>query len=1384
MNPPAAPRIHSELAFVKNGHAAGLGLHPAPVSQTIALNLALDNDTLQASLSDGGAVFLVGELFDVQHRLAGLQRSWRADNSGEPSPIQSFGQALFDALLPPRIKTFLADSPGCELRLCLAPSLAGVPWEAAFDGHRFWASCHAVTRSILGAAPVARSDPPVAVNPGPLRVLLASVTGLSPLSEDHLRNLQAGLNELPQLALDCLTQEQLRDGSSAHQDSAARVFDVVHLAGNVDAILHALEVDAYLSQLARQAGLLVLDDLGDVPDTTDWRETGQRLAALLSKRPRICTIQRLGVARGDVRQLARFYEAAGDGVKLGEAARRSAPGDAAPQQLIGFFGDAGFSLRAVAQAGAAERSFRQVTSLSYDLVGSTDLMQRKGVEAYSIALLEYHRRFAAIIKQWGGTSDEPQGDDGIMCYFGALQAREDSVRSAIFAAIDLIEEARRNGIEIRIGMATGQVAVNETHFVGLSVHLAARIQSLASPGEILVSGTTAELARTHFGFEPFNYSQTLKGFSNPASVFKVEQARAMTQWSRWSSGNETALVGRESEVNQLLAKWEQVRDGHGIWLRVSGEAGIGKTRLISAFAQNLETAGEAEIFICRCFPETQSSAFGPVIDLLERWFQIQPTDDCPTRQSRVERTIETQGITDGERQAVSHLLGLSAGQAADLQRPLGTEPRRHTVLESMAGWMVRQANAKPLLFVMEDIQWADPSTLEFLDQLKSASARSALMTIVTERSERPAPQGHEFADEAMHIGRLSSPAVRELIRTLASSTTISRHLVNAIEAKSDGVPLFVEMSTRIVIESGQHQKPDDAPESQMLPIPQTVHGLLMQRLDSLGPARQLAQLCGAIGREFSLELLDAVTQNATSPVSPAQLRHHLGILIQSGLLLASRHQANQHFYFGHALIQDVAYQSMWESDRRILHQGIAQTLESRFPETCKTEPEILAHHLGASGQHQAAVKWHLLSAKKHKGNEAHYEALAHLGQAKHWLQSLKAAPARDKQELDIELMQAGQLIATKGYGSESVGQCYRRALALSLNLQDKKALLRAQLGIEAYHFLRGDFAQAHAYIAQAQRTAAEFNDGLTIAQCQWAVANILFHQGEVRTALDKMDECVAGCQRAGLKTSLVQSPQVMSLMYSSFCLWALGFADQALVRADAAVTLAESMKHRLGIGQALGMKGMVQLVCGDTAGARLTSERAVSVCESGDHEMWTAHARFINGCAIAGEGELERGLAIMDDADALWAATGAILTRSFYLVMRAQVNLQLLRHDRARELVAEARKIVVQHGERYFEAEVLRVEGEILLADGATAEHRNEVEMRFNEAIATAQARQLKALDLRARLSLCRLIADNGQPARATTLLNSILAEFHEGKDTHDYKAAKSFLAVLTNRFG
>lgn len=1039
-----------------------------------------------------------------------------------------------------------------------------------------------------------------------------------------------------------------------------------------------------------------------------------------------------------------------------------------------------------------QRTLRQLTVLSYDLVGSTDLIRDWDKENYSLRLEEMHRQLTTIVKRWGGISDLPQGDDGIMCYFGVHHLREDTVHCALHAALELAQEAQRLQMPVRFGVATGEIAVSSVHLIGEDINLAARIQKVAPLGAVLTSHSTAELAKTYFNLAAYSSTETLKGFPKAQTLYLLHGPKPLHDRAPNAESDGSILLGRQAEMDRLLEGWATAVSGTPRWLHVTGEVGIGKSRLVASFIHQLQPIGGSSAIVCRCYAETSGRAFSPIVDMLERWFQVLPSDSVDARSEKISQSIAENGIAPHDQIAVKYLLGLphSADQDPLFYRP--KEPRRQFIMRTMAHWLMKQAQNQAMCLVVEDLQWADPSTLDFLRCLRDTAKDCSLLVLLTERSSLDQNLGApiELADGQLRLGRLAASAVRNMIDALTAHASLPQHVVDAIAAKSDGVPLFVEMSTRAVLESPlMHAGPAGLRLTGDFPIPPTLNGLLMQRLDNLGPARQFAQFCSVIGREIPRQMLLALCDSGAANMPPAQAQLHLAALLRSGLVLTTTDTQRNvlNYYFRHALIHEVAYQSMWRTDRLQLHSGIAKAIVQTLPEMGTAQPEVLAQHYEASGDLAEGFKWHLKAARKYKQAEAHVESLAHLAAAKHLLLRLPGSTEVSKTMLDTELTMAGQLIATKGYGSDGAGQSYRSALSLAQTLGDKKAMLRAQLGLEAYYLMRADFGQAHAYLIQAQATALEFNDALTRSQCLFALANVLHHQGHAKAMQEVCEQCLQVCRNSDLQEKLVQSPEVMSLMYSAVCLWEIGQVDFSVQRASEGVDKARQLGQRLGLGQALGMQAMVLLWCGDLEPALRISQEAIDVCQAGGHDMWSAHARLIHGACVCELGEPERGLQEMDAAYELWTATGTVVTRTFYLVLRAQANAGLGRIESGLGLVAEASRIVKEHGERYYEPEVLRVKGELLLLQAE--QNASELcdarqltglaDAAFAEARATAVGLGYASLALRAAASQARRCLQTAARASGIEGLRSALAVLQSGANTRDQLVACQILEQL-----
>jgi class 3 adenylate cyclase/tetratricopeptide (TPR) repeat protein len=1368
------------------------------------LTVGLAEDTLLVSLTSEDGIHLVGEVDQAKDRLDRMEQLWREqtqfqelqDDMARSRMLQIFGTEFFKEIIPKRVKTYLRDAPPCILHLALDASVAMIPWEYAFDGEDFLGSKFQIVRSILGSRKISTVED--------FDTSSRTDTGLLLLELERDSKVSAGpdivwydaFRDTPNLSLRIaaspVVDEELQFGDNS-------VFEVVHLAGRLDSCLRVLEMNLGLRRILYAAKLLFLDVSYPKKRQYSWPETGVFLHKMLSEYTGLSVAIKTNLAMQPTTFNVDFYRHLLRGSSIRVSGDRAAAVSPISMQFFALFGD---SEHAIVQtefdAGTVARSFRQVTSLSYDLVGSTTLMEELGAELYSSRLSICHSRFGSIVKHWGGVSDRPQGDDGIMCYFGTAHAHEQTARSAISAAIELLAAAKELKVQIRVGLATGQVAVSSDQFVGLTVHLAARIQSVAQPSEILVSAVTASLARPHFNFELFSDSHSLKGFSSPSAVFKLVGKGSLPEPVELGEGIEFPIFGRRIELERLFSIWDNLANSGSYWLRLEGEAGIGKSHLIAGFRSltgsrknatiNRLTSKHERVIVCRCFLETRTRAFAPLIALIERWFYVQATDDEAVRLSKIAQGIQNESPSLEDVQALGLLMGVPTEFAPDPSYSVVQEPRRRFLIRKMATWVLNRSELQPTCFVLEDLQWADPSTLEFLQQLRSESSQFPLFVIVTERSDTAKSStgnNQVNCDETLRLESISSIAVLDMVDQLSNGVKLPQGLAEAIALKSDGIPLFVEMSTRMVLESPQSAETFSSKQfATGLPIPVTIRDLLMQRLDNLGSARPLVQICSAIGREFPYQLLEALIDSEVSALSRKELRMQLTILLDSELLLATNDSEPIHrrFYFRHALIQEAAYQSMWESDRRSLHLTIAQTIETQLPNIVSSQPEVLAHHYQSGGTLKESAKWHWLSARKYKAEDSHVESLFHLSEAKALLYNLPLTKERIKSELDVELATAGQLIATKGYGSNAAGQSYLAALSLAQQLEDKKSILRAQLGLEAYYLMRADFGQAHAYLSLAQSTAKEFDDPLTKAQCIFALANVLHHQGHAKAMQELCDACLKICRESNLKNKLVQSPEVMSLMYSAVGLWEMGHVDLARKRACEGVEVADRLGQRLALGQALGMQAMVLLWCGDLESAKQISERAVVVCQAGEHDMWSAHARLIYGCCISELGDPERGLALMDEAYELWISTGTVITRTFYLALRAAACVTSNKVSLGLELVNEACRIIDVHGERYYEPEVLRIKGELLLVNSRSDAAKDEqvAEEFFQKANRSAVLLGYHSLALRVSLSESKLHLQRGRKVEAIAALQEALQRLTEGGDTRDQIEAKKMLALLT----
>jgi class 3 adenylate cyclase/predicted ATPase len=1016
-------------------------------------------------------------------------------------------------------------------------------------------------------------------------------------------------------------------------------------------------------------------------------------------------------------------------------------------------------------------NLRQVTVMYCDIVESSMLLGTLGAERYSEVVARYCDCGAGIVSRYGGSIQKFEGD-GFVSLFGFPTAHEDCAAQSLKAARDIIDAVAKLGLSVRIGIDTGQVAVREGKPFGEPLHFAFRLQQQATPGSISASQSTQQLLQGRFAFEQIKGCAEFKGYPNLRKVYKVlGEIRADTGLHETAPAM-TPFVGRSRELRLIQDHWAAVQSGLMRTVLVSGEPGIGKSRLISEF-KRLLLAGSHRAILGRCTPDHAASAFHPVIDFLRRLFQIQDQDDVKTRLAKIAANVPP--VSDVV-PLIAALLSIPSGsQEAGPQ--LAAEKVRRLTLNALTSWVRQQAQESPLCIIVEDIHWIDPSTAEFLNHLLAEGASLPLLLIATTRS-RAGPVWNPAAPiHRIELGGLSPESARTMVLK-AGGGSLPGEIVRSLAARADGVPLFIEESTRMAVDLARASDAGDTASVLELKIPRKLQDLLMARLDRLEGAKPVAQVGGTIGREFSLALLQAVLTSQDTPVRIDDLGARLRDLIASGLVIETGEPPGTTYLFKHALVRDAAYQSLWERDRKKLHRAIASAIASRFKELEETQPELLAYHHSEAGNQAEAILYWERAARRAASRSAHHEAISHIRKGLELVRSLVPSPDLARIELRFELLLASRLIVTEGYGAKKVADAYSRASKLCREIGDEGALLKAQMGLEAYHFMHADFDRAHEI---ANQVADRLSDPARRLQADWAVANILFHRGELMSAVARMDACIADHGEMQHHPDAAQDVRVMCLCYSSWGKWELGYPDQALRRADAVVTLAIALGHRFSMGEAHGFRAAVRHFRGENERAREDAVRAIEICEDHGFAVWLAHAKLMHGRAVAELGGLDAGIREMRQAYQMWAATGAVVTTPFYLAMQAEGLALADRPDEGLILLEKALEIVDKYGERYYEAEIRRLFGELILQSAAIrgVDRSGEANRWLLSGLELAETSKLYSLRLRCATSLARLWSSQGSFSEAAQVLSAAYEWFIEGAETRDLARARTLLRQL-----
>lgn len=1067
----------------------------------------------------------------------------------------------------------------------------------------------------------------------------------------------------------------------------------------------------------------------------------------------------------------------------------------------------------------AEAERRHLTVMFCDLVSVAPLAGKLDPEELRDIIRAYQEGCTTIARRFDGYVARYAGES-LLLYFGYPRAHEDDAQRAVRTGLDIIaalphlhariEQAVDSALDlsphVRIGIHTGLVVVGEmgtrdyreSVVLGETPNIAARLRDLAPLDGIVIGAPTHQLVEGLFTCHDQG-ALSLKGVSAPVHVYRVERENeAQSRFEVALTTGLSPLVGRARELATLLTCWKHAQAGNGQIVLIRGEAGIGKSRLVQSFRERL--VDEDYIHIKgRCSPYARNSAFHPVIALLQQGLQFSREDDPQTKLEKLERVCERAKFPLST--TVPLFASLLSLPLPDSYRafPLSPPQRRHHLLQVLLAWLLALAKRKPIVLAGEDLHWMDPSSVELLGLLLKNIDRARILLVLTFRPEFHPPWEPFPYQTEITLGRLPQRDVHILLNQLTEGTPLPAEIFHQIADKTDGVPLFVEELTKMVLESRLPRKAEDRGISTSplpaLAIPTTLHDSLLARLDRLATAKETAQRGAVLGREFTYELIAAVSP-PTAPV-----RQNLTLLVEAELLHLRGTPPEERYVFKHALVQETAYQSLLKRTRQHYHQHIAQVLEARFPDLCQAQPELLAHHYTVANLPARAIPYWQRAGRIAIERSAHTEAYHHFTQGIALLTALPDSPDRAQQELSLQLALGAPLIASKGYGAPEVGQVYARAQALCQQLGDSPRLLQALLGLEAFYFIRAELQTAQQFAERCWTLVEHQHDPVRRLPVHWAFGQVLFHRGQFIPALAQVEHGLSLYTPELHQPRALQDSGVMCLAYAAITQLCLGYPDRALHAAQRMLTLARTLGHRFSLAVALNMAATVSLIRRDWPQATALGMEALELCRDQGFPVWLAYARIVVGWLGVRQGHGEEHLSQMREGVSAWQATGAEAARSFLLSLVAGAHGRSGQSARGLQILDEEIALTRKSGELYCLSELWRLKGALTLQKQSKASHgqvtdksedtdpqpltpdpqgevEREAEGYFLKALEIARAQQAKGWELRAALSLGRLWTQQGKLSEAQQLVSEVVAWFTEGFETTDVQDAQRFLTA------
>jgi class 3 adenylate cyclase/predicted ATPase len=1039
-------------------------------------------------------------------------------------------------------------------------------------------------------------------------------------------------------------------------------------------------------------------------------------------------------------------------------------------------------------AQAAER--RHLTVMFCDIAGSTELAAGLDPEDFGEVIREFQHACVGAIGRFDGFVAKFMGD-GMLAYFGYPSAHEDDAERAVRAGLAVVDVVSRLtlptgvGLKVRVGVATGLVVVGETLgegssqeqvVIGETPNLAARLQGLAEPNTVVIADGTKQLLRGLFDLQALGL-QFLKGMVNPIPSWRVLGEHAAE--SRFEAGHAQRAIGffgREREVDLLLDCWAKARSGEGQVVLLRGEAGIGKSRVVAALRQKIHDEVHARIQY-QCSPHHTNSPFYPVIAQLERAAGFAPDDTAEIRLDKLERILRYSFPTiDHVAPLFATLLSLPFGGRYVTLSPTPREQKERTIL-AVNDLLDGLAKQRAVLFILEDVHWIDPTTLELVTRTIDRLQHRPVLLIVTFRPEFEVPWSHRSHVTALTLDRLEQSHVLAMIDGLTDHKALPADVRDEIIAKTDGVPLFVEELTKAVLGSELLKEGADRYVLRgPLPsfaIPETLHDSLLARLDRLGSVREIAQIGAVIGREFSFQLLDAV-----APVHEEVLANALGQLSEAELIFPKGALSEGTYIFKHALVQDAAYGSLLRATRRQLHGRIAQAIKEVMPKIVETQPELLAHHCGQAGLVDDAIAYGLKAGRRAAARSANEEAITHYSKALEFLRAKSPGMERDRLELEFLIGLGVPTIAARGYMAPDVESIYGRARDLCNSMGDTPHRFAVLRGLWNSAFMRKPLLKAQELSTELLALADAQGDDTRRALAHRAQGCTLSFRGEFGSGWESLRQAIDLWNVDKARAEILvygEDPSVLCRAYGSWVQWFLGYPDKSAALIRKAVADAQRLSNPFIYAMALGLASALHVHRNEFAQALERADGSSAL--SGEHgfPQWTAYAMICRGQARAVFGQADDGIAEMEQGWADWQALGSKLAGTHATVRLADACVKAGRISAGLDWVKVAEEHARSFHEGFLEAEIHRVHGELLLERGAT----EDAEACLGRSLEIARGQKAKSLELRTALVLAQLWQHRGQRPAAYDLIAQIYDWFSEGFDSPDLRKAKALLDDL-----